>query len=83
LYPILDKLIHGLQGKLLMVNINTEEFGTPTRDYGVTSLPTLKLFRKRLVVETLHEYTRRYSQGKLNAIHHQSLSPIPFACGSI
>jgi putative thioredoxin len=56
LYPVLDKLIHDLEGKLLLVNLNTDELSSLAREYGVTSLPTLKLFRHREVVETRHGY---------------------------
>ncbi len=56
LYPILDKLTHEFEGRLLLVNLNTDEHGMLAREYGVTSLPTLKLFRNRQVVETVHGY---------------------------
>ena len=67
LYPILDKLTHELEGKLLLVNLNTDEHASLAREYGVTSLPTLKLFRHREVVETRHGYqTEADLRGMLN-----------------
>lgn len=56
LYPVLDKLIHEFQGKILLINVNTDEQAQLARDYGVNSLPTLKLMIRRQVVETIHGY---------------------------
>ncbi len=56
LYPVLDKLIHDYGGKILLVNLDTDQHRGPARDFGVTSVPTLKLFRHRKPVETLHGY---------------------------
>lgn len=55
-YPILDQLIHQYDGRVLLVNIDTEAEFIFTKEYGVTSVPTLKLFRDGLVVETLHGF---------------------------
>ena len=51
-YPILDKLIHHYGGRLLLVNVDTEEEFIYTKEYAVTSVPMLKLFRHGQVVET-------------------------------
>lgn len=55
-YPVLDKLIHGYDGRLLLVNVDADAEVKTTADYGIASLPTLKLFRYEKVVETLHGY---------------------------
>lgn len=55
-YPLLDKLIHHYDGRVLLVNIDTETEVVMTKEYGITSVPTLKLFRKEQVVETLHGF---------------------------
>ena len=55
-YPILDKLIHQFKGRLLLVNVNTEQVFKTTKEYSIASVPTLKLFRQGVVVETLHGY---------------------------
>lgn len=55
-YPILDKLIHHYAGRLLLVNINTESEIILTKEYGITSVPTMKLFRDGRVVESWHGY---------------------------
>ena len=55
-YPVLDKLIHHYAGRLLLVNIDTEKEFIFTKQYGIASVPTLKLFRFGKVVETLHGY---------------------------
>jgi putative thioredoxin len=55
-YPILDKLIHHFGGRLLLVNVDTENEFVFTKEYGIASVPTLKVFRYGKVVETLHGY---------------------------
>lgn len=55
-YPVLDKLIHGYDGRLLLVNVDADVEVKITAEYGIASLPTLKLFRSGEVVETLHGY---------------------------
>jgi putative thioredoxin len=56
LYPTLDKLVHHYNGRLLLVNIDTENEFVFTKEYGIASVPTLKLFRHEQVVETQHGY---------------------------
>ena len=56
LYPVLDKVIRGLQGRMLLVNLDTDQHARLVRDYGVTSVPTMKVFEQREVVETLHGF---------------------------
>lgn len=55
-YPVLDKLVHHYDGRLLLVNVDTDKESAITREYGITSVPTLKLFRNRQIMETLHGY---------------------------
>lgn len=55
-YPILDKLIHHYAGRLLLVNIDTESEIVLTKEYGITSVPTMKLFRDGQIVESWHGY---------------------------
>jgi len=55
-YPVLDKLIHDYDGRLLLVNVDADVEVKITAEYGIASLPTLKLFRCKKVVETLHGY---------------------------
>lgn len=55
-YPVLDKLIHHFGGRVLLVNIDTETEIVIPKEYGITSVPTLKLFRDGRVVETWHGY---------------------------
>lgn len=70
-YPILDKLIHGYNGKLLLVNIDTLQEFQITKTYGITSIPTLKLFRDKKVVATLHGFQ---SEADLKNILNQHVS---------
>ncbi len=55
-YPILDKLIYHYGGRLLLVNINADAEVKITKEYGIASVPTLKLFRHGQIIETLHGY---------------------------
>ncbi|MDQ7015316.1 MAG: tetratricopeptide repeat protein [Gammaproteobacteria bacterium] len=55
-YPLLDKVVHELEGRFLLVNVDTEQEKKIAADYGVTSVPTLKLFRNETVQQTLHGY---------------------------
>lgn len=56
LYPVLDKVIHQLGGRVLLVNINTDQHRSLAREADITSLPTLKLFADGAPIETLHGY---------------------------
>lgn len=56
LYPLLDQLVHQYEGRLLLVNVDGEAERQILLDYGVTSVPTLKIFRHREVVSTEHGY---------------------------
>ena len=55
-YPILDALVAKYQGKFLLVNINTATEIKTSREYGITSVPTLKLFRHETIQASLHGY---------------------------
>lgn len=54
LMPRLVKLATEYGGKFLLVMLNTDELGVLARRLGVTSVPTVKFFRRGEVVETVH-----------------------------
>lgn len=54
LMPRLLKLAEEFGGRFLLVRLNTDEYGQLARDWGVTSIPTTKVFRHGKVVGTLH-----------------------------
>ena len=54
LWPVLQKLANDYAGKFLLVNICTDEDNQLAREYGVNSVPTVKLFLKGLVVDQIH-----------------------------
>ena len=56
LYPLLDKLVHDYKGRLLLININADSELKITRELGITSVPTLKLYRNSEIVESRHGY---------------------------
>ncbi len=64
-YPVLDKLIHHYNGRLLLVNVDTESEFVFTKEYSIASVPTLKLFRYGQVVETLHGYQSEKDLSKI------------------
>ena len=64
-YPILDKLIHDYAGRLLLINVDTQTEFIFTKEYGIASVPTLKLFRNGEVVETLHGYQSEHDLVKM------------------
>jgi len=54
LWPVLEKLAGGYAGRFLLVNINTDREAALAREYGVTSVPTVKLFLRGQVVDQIH-----------------------------
>ena len=56
LWPVLEKLANDYQGRFLLVNINTGREKQLAQDYGVNSVPTVKLFVNGEVVEQVHGY---------------------------
>lgn len=55
-YPLLDKLVHDYNGRLLLINIDADSELKITREVGITSVPTLKLYRNSEIVESRHGY---------------------------
>ena len=54
LMPRLIRLATEFGGRFLLVMLNTDDLGRLAHDYGVTSIPTIKMFRRGQVVDTLH-----------------------------
>lgn len=54
LMPRLVRLCTEFGGRFLLVMLNTDEYGRMAREHGVTSIPTVKVFRHGRVVDTLH-----------------------------
>lgn len=54
LWPVLEHLAAEYGGRFLLVNVNTDKHKSLARDYGINSLPTLKVFRNRQVVDEVH-----------------------------
>jgi len=55
-YPILDKLVHEYNGKLLLVNVDAQHVFKITKALGISSLPTLKLYLNDEVLDTRHGF---------------------------
>jgi putative thioredoxin len=55
-YPVLDQIVHQYDGRLLLINVDADKEVAVTKEYGISSVPTLKLFRNQQVVETMHGY---------------------------
>lgn len=56
LWPVLEKLANDYQGQFLLVNVNTGREKQLAQEYGVNSVPTVKLFVNGEVVEQVHGY---------------------------
>ena len=56
LWPVLEKLANDYNGQFLLVNIDTIKEKQLTRDCGVNSVPTVKLFINGKVVDQIHGY---------------------------
>lgn len=54
LWPILEKLAEDYSGKFLLVNVNTDKENSLAREYGVNSVPTVKVFVAGEAVEQVH-----------------------------
>ena len=54
LWPVLEQLARHYAGRFLLVNINTDTHKKLARDYGINSLPTLKMYRYGKVVDEVH-----------------------------
>lgn len=54
LMPRLVRLATEYAGKFLLIMFNTDELGKLARQYGVTSVPTVKIFRDGHIVHTIH-----------------------------
>ena len=55
-YPVLETLVAKHQGRFLLVNIDAEANARILKEYGVNSVPTIKLFQNSEVMETCHGY---------------------------
>ncbi len=82
LYPLLEKLVSHYSGTFLLVNVDADEQRKIASDYSITSVPTLKLFHKGEIVETLFGYQNeedlrfmldQYVASENDVIIHQAL----------
>lgn len=56
LWPVLEKLANEYAGQFLLVNVDTVKERKLAQEYGVNSVPTVKLFLNGEVVEQIHGY---------------------------
>ncbi|HFD79912.1 MAG TPA: tetratricopeptide repeat protein [Gammaproteobacteria bacterium] len=54
LWQVLERLSREYRGRFLLVNINTDRERRLARENGITSVPTVKIYRHGKVVETIH-----------------------------
>lgn len=55
LWPLLEKLAADYSGKFLLVNLNTDKHSQFARnELGITSVPTVKMYRNQQVVDVIH-----------------------------
>ena len=72
LWQALEALSREFQGRFLLVNINTDTQKRLVRENGITSVPTLKLYRDGRVVDSVYG---AHSQASLRATIEQHLPP--------
>ena len=68
-YPLLDEIVHHYDGRVLLINVDSDAEVIITRQYGIASVPTLKLFRNGDVLETRHGYQSKADLIKLLEAH--------------
>lgn len=56
LWPVLEELARAYQGRFLLVNVNVDREQRVARDAGVGSVPTVKIYHRGEVVETVHGF---------------------------
>jgi putative thioredoxin len=56
LWPVLEKLANDYDGRFLLVNIDTIREKRLAQEYGVNSVPTVKLFINGEVIDQIHGY---------------------------
>ena len=56
LWPVLEKLANDYNGQFLLANIDTNREKQLAHDYGVNSVPTVKLFINGEVIDQIHGY---------------------------
>lgn len=56
LFPLLARLAREYAGRFLLVNVNTDAQSYIAREYGVKSLPVVKIFRQGKIRDELHGY---------------------------
>ena len=69
LYPILDRLARDSGGGFLLANLDTDTDGQFARRLGITSVPTLKLYRNEAVVETVYGFENEAALRRLLGRH--------------
>jgi putative thioredoxin len=56
LWPVLEKLANDYNGQFLLANVDTDKEKQLAHDYGVNSVPTVKLFINGEVIDQIHGY---------------------------
>ena len=56
LWPVLEKLANDYNGQFLLVNVDTNKEKQLAFDYGINSVPTVKLYINGEVVDQIHGY---------------------------
>lgn len=74
LWQVLETLSKEYQGRFLLVNVNTDTQKQLVKQSGVTSVPTVKIYNKGSVVDSIHG---AHSEGSLRAAIDKHLPPPP------
>lgn len=70
LWPTLEKLANEFAGRFLLINLNTDKFGSFVQnELGVRSVPTLQVFLNQQVVDVIHGAESEQSIRELMSRH--------------
>jgi putative thioredoxin len=72
LWQALEALSREFQGRFLLVNVNTETQKRLARENGITSVPTVKIYRNGSVIDAIYG---AHSQSSLRSTINQHLPP--------
>ena len=77
LWQVLERLSIEYQGRFLLVNVNTDTQKRLARENGITSVPTIKIYRQGQVVESIYG---AQSEASLRAVIDNHVPPAQDTC---
>lgn len=72
LTPVLEKIVAEYQGRLLLAKINTDEQQTVAAQFGIRSLPSVKLVKDGAIID---EFTGAQPEGAIRQLLERHITP--------